>query len=145
MLDLHAPVTDYVPWLSVRTKGGPVTLFAAGREPPAPDPTPEPALEDDGTCPREWTAFPGRFRTHNPWLPTFAVAAREGGLVLGTDWLNGSERFPLTPLDAAGFRVGEPDWTPEWVRFDTVVDGLAQRAVYSGTPYYRVSQAASTM
>ena len=119
--------------------------IAAGREPPAPDPTPEPALEDDGTCPREWTAFPGRFRTHNPWLPTFAVAAREGGLVLGTDWLNGSERFPLTPLDAAGFRVGEPDWTPEWVRFDTVVDGLAQRAVYSGTPYYRVSQAASTM
>jgi CubicO group peptidase (beta-lactamase class C family) len=26
LLDLHAPVSDYVPWLSVRTQGGPVTL-----------------------------------------------------------------------------------------------------------------------
>jgi CubicO group peptidase (beta-lactamase class C family) len=26
LLDLHAPVTDYVPWLSVRTPGEPLTL-----------------------------------------------------------------------------------------------------------------------
>ncbi len=26
MLDLHAPVTDYVPWLSVRSRFAPITL-----------------------------------------------------------------------------------------------------------------------
>jgi CubicO group peptidase (beta-lactamase class C family) len=114
--------------------------IAAGREPSDPEPEPDAPLVDDGSCPPAWTAFPGRFRTHNPWLPTFAVAASTGGLVLGTDWLNGSERFELTPVDASAFRVGEPDWTPERVRFDTVVDGLAQRAVLSGTPYYRTSR-----
>ena len=36
---------------------------------------------------------------------------------------------------AGGFRLGEPDWTPERLHFDTAVDGLAQRAVLSGTPY----------
>ena len=125
-----------------------VLAIAARREPPELDLTPEAALVDDGTCPREWTAFPGRFRTHNPWLPTFQVAAREGGLVLGIDWTGGSERHPLTPVGPADFRVGDPEWTPERLRYDTVVDGLAQRAVLSGTPYYRAftgSHAASTM
>jgi len=51
--------------------------------------------------------------------------------------MNGSERLPLTPIDAGGFRVGEADWSPERMRFDTIIDGRAQRAVYSGTPYYR--------
>jgi CubicO group peptidase (beta-lactamase class C family) len=117
--------------------GEAVLAVAAGREPAELDLTPDEPLVDDGSCPREWAAFPGRFRAHNPWLPTFLVAAREGGLVLGTDWTDGSERHPLTPLADLGFRVGEPDWTPERIRFDTVVDGLAQRAVLSGTPYYR--------
>jgi CubicO group peptidase (beta-lactamase class C family) len=122
--------------------------IAAGREPPEPELEPEPELVDDGSCPAEWAAFPGRFRTHNPWLPTFLVAAREGGLVLGIDWLNGSERYGLAPVGDGTFRVGEPDWTPERIGFDSVVDGRAQRAVLSGTPYYRAftgSQAASTM
>ena len=52
LLDLRAPVTDYVPWLSLR----------------------------------------------------------DGGLIAGTEWLNGSDRLPLTPLDGDRFRVGEPDW-----------------------------------
>lgn len=56
---------------------------------------------------------------------------------MGTDWLEGSERFPLTPVQADAFRVGEPEWSPERLRFDTMLDGLTQRAVYSGTPYYR--------
>jgi CubicO group peptidase (beta-lactamase class C family) len=111
--------------------------IAAGREPPELDTTPSRPLVDDGTCRREWRPFLGRFRSHNPWLPSFSIASREGGLVAGTEWLNGSDRFPLTPLDGERFRVGEPDWSPEWMHFDTVMEGRAQRAVYSGTPYYR--------
>jgi hypothetical protein len=128
--------------------GEAVLAVAAGREPAELDLTPDAPLVDDGSCPPEWEGFAGRFRAHNPWLPTFLVAAREGRLVLGTDWTDGSERHALTPLGNGAFRVGEPDWTPERLLFDTVVDSRAQRAILSGTPYYRAftgSQAASTM
>jgi len=111
--------------------------IATGREPPAPAMPATEALADDGTCPQQWAPYVGRYRSHNPWLPTFLIAAAEGSLVMGTDWLGGSERFPLAPIDAATFRVGEVEWSPERVAFDTVIDGRAQRAVHSGTPYYR--------
>jgi hypothetical protein len=78
-----------------------------------------------------------RYRSHNPWLPTFLIAAADGTLVMSTDWLDGSWRSPLAPIDADTFRVGEVDWSPERLRFDTLIDGRAQRAIYSGTPYYR--------
>ena len=65
---------------------------------------------------------------------TFAVAAQDNALVLGTDWLKGSEREPLTPVESGLARSHGP---PERMRFDTVLDGAYQRAFYSGTPYYR--------
>jgi hypothetical protein len=111
--------------------------MATGREPPDLDPETAEALVDDGSCPEGWVACLGRYRSHNPWLPTFLIAAREGTLVLGTDWVDGSWRAPLAPLDDGAFRVGEEPWLPERVRFDTVIDGRAQRASYRGTSYYR--------
>ena len=111
--------------------------LATGREPPEPALEQEQPLVDDGSSPTEWRPFLGRFRSHNPWLPTFLIAARAGELVMGTDWVDGSDRAPLVPVENAGFRVGEREWSPERMRFDTVVDGLAQRAIFSGTPYYR--------
>jgi hypothetical protein len=112
--------------------------IATGRQPPEPEPPTAEALIDDGTCPARWIPYLGRYRSHNPWLPTFLIAAAGGMLVMGTDWLNGSERFPLVPIDDVDvFRVGDVEWSPERLRFDTVIDGLAQRASYSGTPYYR--------
>jgi hypothetical protein len=82
--------------------------IAAGTEPEAFDlePEVERPLVDDGTCTPKWAPFLGRFRLHNPWLPTFVIAAREKGLVIGTDWVDGSERFPLTPMESDVFRVG---------------------------------------
>ena len=65
--------------------GEAVGAVAAGREPPELDLTPDESLVDDGSCPPEWEGFTGRFRAHNPWLPTFAVAAGEGGLAIDTD------------------------------------------------------------
>jgi hypothetical protein len=111
--------------------------IAAGRTPPELDTTPSPPLVDDGTGPPEWRPFIGRFARTNPWLPTFSIASRSGGLAAGTEWLNGSERLPLTPLDGNRFRVGEVDWSPERMHFDTIIDGRPHRAVYSRTPYYR--------
>ena len=69
--------------------------------------------------------------------PAVAVAVTDADRTMGTEWLDGSERFPLAPIGASCFRVGSRDWSPERLRFDTVIDGLAQRAVYSGSPYYR--------
>jgi hypothetical protein len=115
--------------------------IATGRRPPDLDSSTVEALVDDGTCPEQWSPYLGRYRNHNPWLLTFLIAANSGTLVMGTDWLNGSQRLPLVPIEADAFRVGEVEWSPERLRFDTVIDGLAQRAVHSGTPYYRASPA----
>ena len=111
--------------------------IAQGRTPPDPEFPAEPVMRDDGSCPPAWTPYVGRYRAHNPWLPTFAIAARSGALVLGTDWLDGSQRIPLAAIDEHGFRVGESEWSPERLRFDTFIGDRAQRAIYSGTPYYR--------
>jgi CubicO group peptidase (beta-lactamase class C family) len=120
-----------------RALGEGAMAIAKGDEPRDPEPAPAPPpLVDDGSCPPEWTAYTGRYRAHNPWLPTFLVAARGGVLVMGTDWLDGSDRAPMTPIEPDGFRVGEREWSPERLRFDTIIDGRAQRAVLSGTPYY---------
>ena len=110
--------------------------LAAGR--PAPDPVPllvEPVV-DDGSCPRPWQPFLGHYRAHTPWLSNFRVVARDGTLLLAQDDGDGV-REPLAPLGPAEFRVGAPAWSPERLRFDTLVDGRAQRAVLSGGPYYR--------
>jgi CubicO group peptidase (beta-lactamase class C family) len=117
--------------------GAGALALATGREPDVPEVEIPEALADDGSCPPEWDAYPGRYRSHNPWLPTFLVAVSAGALVLGADWLNGSERLPLTALDDGLFRVGDSEWSPERLRFDTILDGLAQRATLSGMPYYR--------
>ena len=59
-----------------------------------------------------------------------------GELILGIDGME-SRRHRLTPTDEATFRVGDPEWSPERVRFDTLIEGRAQRATLSGMPYYR--------
>ena len=111
--------------------------IATGREPELPPDEVPAALSDDGSSPAAWAAYPGRYRSHNPWLPTFVVAASAGALVLGIDWLNGSERLPLSAIDDGVFRVGDAEWSPERLRFDQLLGGRAQRATLSGTPYYR--------
>jgi hypothetical protein len=62
--------------------------------------------------------------------------AKNGGLRWVCDHLSG-ERAPMTPLTGGDFRVGERGWSPERLRFDTIIDGLAQRALLSGAPYTR--------
>ena len=52
--------------------------LATGREPPDPALEQAQPLVDDGSSPPEWRPFLGRFRSHNPWLPTFLIAARDG-------------------------------------------------------------------
>jgi CubicO group peptidase (beta-lactamase class C family) len=119
-----------------RRLGDGALAIAAGGVPPAPELDLAEPLTDDGSGDAELRRCVGRYRNHNPWLPTFAVAARDGALVFGADWL-GSWREPLVALEPGLFRLGGAPWTPERLRFDTVIDGACQRAIHSGTPYYR--------
>jgi hypothetical protein len=82
----------------------------------------------------EHSAFYGRYRSYNPWLPGFRVEQRENGFTAQMAW---GDHKPLTQLGGAEFRVGGDEWSPERLRFDAVVNGRALRANLSGESYYR--------
>jgi CubicO group peptidase (beta-lactamase class C family) len=102
-------------------------------EPPG-DPEPRPPASPPAPELDEYAPFYGRYRSYNPWLPGFRVQQRESGLTAQMAW---GEDKPLTRTGEAEFRVGEENWSPERVRFDTVVDSQALRANLSGETYYR--------
>jgi D-alanyl-D-alanine carboxypeptidase len=102
---------------------GPDRFALEGRE-PAPAPAHEPA----------WEAFPGVYRSHDPWSPVLRVFLRAGRLWIL--WPSEGVEEELDPLEDASFAVGER-WTPRRVRFDEVVEGRATIAVHNGGRWYR--------
>lgn len=90
--------------------------------------------------PASWPAFAGRYRSWNPWAPSFDVFLRGGRLWLGFvgDVLDWGGDLPLDPLPDGSFRVGE-GWSPDRVRFDTMIDGRTTRAILDAAPYYRAA------
>ena len=84
--------------------------------------------------PTEWRAYPGHYRSHNPWDTNFRIILRKGEFFYVTP--SGREES-LIPLEDGSFRVGEDSWSPEQVHFDQIIDGQATRANYSGCYYYR--------
>ena len=84
--------------------------------------------------PEEWDAYPGHYRSHNPWLTNFRVVLRKGMLVLVDP---SRDEEPMTLLGNGVFRVGEDDRSPERIRFDTIINGQALRANLSCNDFYR--------
>lgn len=84
--------------------------------------------------PPEWGAFPGHYRTQHPWWNNFWIVLRKGELVLIHPFTG---EQPLRPLEDGQFLVGEHGWSPERVRFDTLLNGQALRLSYSGCDYFR--------
>ena len=84
--------------------------------------------------PEEWDAYPGHYRSHNPWLSNFRIVLRKGALALITP---SEPEEPLVPLGSTVFRVGEDDHSPERIRFDTILNGRALSANLSCGNYYR--------
>ena len=83
--------------------------------------------------PSAWAAYPGHYRSHNPWNPDFRVVLRQGELWLVNIW--GEDR--LLP-DGEGFIVDSEPEGPERFVFDTIVDGQAWRVGSpGGEMYYR--------
>lgn len=86
--------------------------------------------------PQDWDAYPGHYRSHNPWLCNFRVVLRKGALALVKP--SGHEE-PLVSLGGGRFRVGEDDRSPERISFDTVLNGRVLHTNLSCGDYYRVS------
>lgn len=83
--------------------------------------------------PAAWAAYPGHYRSHNPWNPDIRVVLRQGELWLANIW--GEDR--LIP-DGEGFVVDAEPEGPERFVFDTIVDGQAWRVGSpGGETYYR--------
>ena len=85
--------------------------------------------------PDGWKAVAGHWRSHNPWYSNFRILPRRGSLRFLWGW--GEEDWELVPLSDGWFRVGAEEWSPRRIRFDTVIDGTATRAVLDAAPYYR--------
>jgi hypothetical protein len=86
------------------------------------------------TYPAEWDAYPGHYRSHNPWRSNFRIVVRKGALLLVQP--SGVEE-PLRPLAPDLFQCGEEAHSPERLRLDAVIKGQALRANLSGCDYYR--------
>lgn len=84
--------------------------------------------------PPEWEAYPGHYRSHNPWLTNFRVILRRGAL--GLIYPSGEEE-PLHPQGGTSFRIGDDPRSPERLRFDTFINGQAHLAELSGGVYSR--------
>ncbi len=82
--------------------------------------------------PAAWKAYPGHYRTQNPWFSNFRVVLRKGQL-----WMvrSGGGEGALTEIEPG---VLEAEGRPgEQLRLDTVINGQALRANFSGVDFYR--------
>jgi hypothetical protein len=89
-------------------------------------------VEPDPDPPVGGEILEGTYRVSNPWAPGFRVFLRAGRLWLA--WPDAEH--PLTPLADGSWHVGD-GWSPDRVRFDTVVAGVAQHATYNALRYAR--------
>lgn len=93
---------------------------------------------DPGPPPDAWRAYPGVYRSNDPWMPVLRIALRKGELLslCTASWEDSAERL-LVPVSDGSFRVGEEAWRPDRVRFEEIVEGQATVVVYDGGPWYR--------
>lgn len=85
---------------------------------------------DSFEYPKEWDAYTGRFRSDSPWYGSARVLIRKGRLTLEGE-------VPLVSIEPGVFGFEGDSSRLERITFDTVVDGKAIHANYSGIDYYR--------
>ena len=84
-----------------------------------------------GEIPQALRRCAGLYDGGSPWVGMMEVVARADGL-----WLGGTT--PLAPLPDGSFRLGSDEWSPERVRFDSDLNGIPQRMLFSGVDLLRV-------
>ena len=78
--------------------------------------------------PDEWRAYEGHYTSHNPWFSDVRVYISKGALCLSR--AGGPPRELVA--DGDRFRPADDPEGPEWISFDTIVDGVALRARRAG-------------
>jgi CubicO group peptidase (beta-lactamase class C family) len=91
------------------------------------------AVALDAEPPPEWAAICGLYRSHNPWATALRVATSAGRPV-AIAW---GECRRLTPLEDGALRLGDERWSPERLRFDTLLEGRYLRAWHGATAFHR--------
>jgi CubicO group peptidase (beta-lactamase class C family) len=86
-------------------------------------------------APPEYAAYAGRYVNHNPEEGAVHIFVRKGQLFLATGMGAGQQLLPAGP---ATFRPAAPDFNPERISFDSIVEGHALRLFRSGMPMYRM-------
>lgn len=79
--------------------------------------------------PKEWEAYRGHYRNDSPWYGSTRIVMRKGRL-----WAEGA---PLIPLGGGVFRVGEENYSPERISFNSLIAGKAMRMNHSGVDFFR--------
>jgi CubicO group peptidase (beta-lactamase class C family) len=81
------------------------------------------------TSKKEWEAFTGHYYNDSAWYGDARVVLRKGQL-----FVDGVQ--PLVPRGDGKFGIGDPE-APDWITFDTIVDGRAMRMSFSGIVFRR--------
>ncbi|HEY8411611.1 MAG TPA: hypothetical protein VIK76_09420, partial [Pyrinomonadaceae bacterium] len=78
----------------------------------------------------EWEGFVGHYFNDSPWYGDSRVVLRRGQL-----FLDGVA--PLVPRGDGKFGIGDPE-APDWIAFESIVDGRAMQLNYSGILFRRM-------
>lgn len=79
---------------------------------------------------KEWEGFAGHYHNDSPWYGDTRVVLRKGQL-----FLDGVQ--PLVPRGDGKFGIGDPE-APDWISFESLVDGRAMRLNFSGIVFRRI-------
>ncbi len=78
---------------------------------------------------KEWEAFAGHYYNDSPWYGDTRIVLRKGQL-----FIDGIQQ--LVPRGDGKFGIGDPE-APDWISFDSIVDGRAMRMNFSGIIFRR--------
>jgi CubicO group peptidase (beta-lactamase class C family) len=79
---------------------------------------------------KEWEGFAGHYFNDSPWYGDTRVVLRHGQLFL-------EGLTPLVPRADGKFGIGDTEG-PDWIAFESLVDGRAMQLNYSGIPFRRM-------
>ncbi|HET6973949.1 MAG TPA: serine hydrolase domain-containing protein [Pyrinomonadaceae bacterium] len=79
---------------------------------------------------KEWEGFAGHYNNDSPWYGDTRIVMRKGQL-----YIEGVQ--PLVPRGDGKFGIGDTE-APDWVTFESIVDGRAMRLNFSGIVFRRV-------
>ena len=79
---------------------------------------------------KDLASYEGHYFNDSPWYGDARVVYRNGRL-----YLDGVQ--PLVARGDGKFGIGDPE-APDWIAFDSIIDGRAMRLTFSGIPFRRM-------